>query len=294
MSDRDNGPADAGADDDASLFNAIVGGTDDAPEAGQERNGDGEREPDDGDRGEGDGGEGQARERDPQGRFAKPEQRQDGDRQDRQGNSQDRAQRGLRGELTGERGRRQEAEAKAAAFERQLGEMRAQIEVLARQQSPGQQHQQGQRQPEAPKADAAPDRYTDPEAYDRWVIGQAEARAQAYVQSQAVERADYSLEIAKQRDSQAFDAAVARARGPRRRRGGDSRREPAARGVRALGQGPARPQGSTRRRGEGVAGRRGDALVNGGQAAGWEASRTPGTTTRRLTRPSRNALRKAS
>ncbi len=204
MSDRDNDAGLSGADDDASLFNAIVGGGERESDAGGQH---GDERQVEGGEGDDDEGQGDARERDDQGRFAKPEQRQEG-RRDGQG--EDRAQRGLRKEVTGERGKRQEAEAKASAFERQLGEMRAQMDMLARQQVVGQQPgQKAQQAADKPQAPAKPDRYTDPEAYDQWIEDRAVERANAAYQQQAVQRADYALDYAKQRDPQGFEAAVA-------------------------------------------------------------------------------------
>ena len=135
--------------------------------------------------------------RDDQGRFARTE-RQDG-------KGEDRAARGLRGELTSERGRRQEAEAKAAAVDRQLAEMRAQMDLLIRQGGAGQQSQPAPAAAKEPEQ--APDMYTDPEGFREFMVRQAEQRAYARYEQDAQARADFSLQAAQARDPQAFGAA---------------------------------------------------------------------------------------
>lgn len=206
MSDRDNDAGFSGADDDASLFSQIVGNGETVSDA-QDQHGDEQRA--EGDEGGEDDGQGGTRERDGQGRFAKPEPRQEA-RRDGQG--EDRAQRGLRKEVTSERGRRQQTETELQAERREreadrqeLARLRGMVEQYTRQAP----QPQGQQQAEGLKVEATPDRYTDPEGYDKWVIGQAEQRAQAFIERQAVQRADYALDHAKQRDPQGFEAAVA-------------------------------------------------------------------------------------
>lgn len=195
------------AADEASLFNALVGGDergDEGQDQGKQDQGQDQGEPEGRDETE---AERQDRERDAQGRFAKPEPKSEGKQ------PQDRAQKGLRNEVTSERGKRQATEAQLDAERRErendrreLARLQGIVETMQRGQG------QAQQQAEGPKPEPAPDMYTQPEEYREWVIRQAEQRAVQRFEQQTAQRIEYSLQDAQQRDPQAFDAAYAAVR----------------------------------------------------------------------------------
>lgn len=191
------GAPDAG--EEKSLFDSVM--EDAEPNPGQSAAPEGEEAPED-DANEPDEAkaEAAARERDEKGRFAKLDQRQEGTKQAPQ--TEDRHAAGIRRELTEERARRQAIEAEREADRQNLTRLQAQMEVLLRQQSQPQQPQAQQ-----PKAEPVPDRWTDPEGYDKWLIGQAESRVQQRLEADAAQRVELSLQDAQGRDPQAFSAA---------------------------------------------------------------------------------------
>lgn len=205
MSNEDRGfpvgPTDA--ESERSLFDSIMDGSEDQGAAqGGQQPGEGEGEGEEQEGQDGGEGEGEGRARDAQGRFIEPQQRPQGERPPQAG---DRAQKGLRHDLTTERGRRQALETAIAERDQRLAAAEAKLEVLLRQQQAPAQPAQGA-QP-ATAAEQAPDMYTDPEGFRNFVIRQAQEHAVQRIEQEAQARADFSLQAAQARDPQAFGAA---------------------------------------------------------------------------------------
>lgn len=91
--------------------------------------------------------------------------------------------------------------AKRQTLEQELAAIKAQLQQF-------QQPQQPQYQPQ-PEPQAAPDRWEDPEGYDRWLVNQAAATARAEaLETMQVERVKQTA-IAARNKYQDFDTAVA-------------------------------------------------------------------------------------
>ena len=203
MSDKGFPTGQPDAVEEKSLFSEIMG-DDDGHEAQPEQRA--APEPDEGEESGDEPAEDeqQDRGRDDKGRFARPEPKQD---VAKQGQVEDRHAAGLRRETVTERGRRQTAEAERDAARREreadrqeMARLRGQLEQLSRQQQPAQQQPQ--------QAPAAPDRWTDPEGYDKWRDAQVEARFQAQLQEREQQRARFSFEdAAAQHGQDAFAEA---------------------------------------------------------------------------------------
>ena len=193
-------PVDMPGEDDSVLFNSLVGEQGETPEdqqeqpdqEGQEQDGEPEGETE---------GEPQGRARDDAGRFKKAgDEQQDAQPQAR---AEDRHAAGLRREMTDERRQRQAAEDRARQLEQDFARKQGEYEARLRQLE---QARVQQAQPK-PEPQQAPDRWADPDGYDRWREAQIEARFNARLEAQQAQRVQVSFQDANVRHGEAFTAA---------------------------------------------------------------------------------------